>query len=62
MGFLNGLVNDMIKQSTGYDVRKVTRLGGGKNLMMLAGGAALAGGVASAMQQQGAGAAPTGGV
>ncbi|MEM1177859.1 MAG: DUF533 domain-containing protein [Acidobacteriota bacterium] len=55
MGLLSGLVNSMIKESTGYDARKITRLVGGKNLMMLAGGAALAGGVASAMQPAGGG-------
>ena len=42
MGFLSGLVNGMIKESTGYDVKKVTRLVGSKNLLMLGAGAALA--------------------
>ena len=51
MGFLNGLVNDMLKESTGYDVRKITRMVGGKNLLMLGAGAALAGGMASGFGQ-----------
>ncbi len=51
MGFLNGLVNDMLKESTGYDVRKITRMVGGKNLLMLGAGAALAGGMAGGFGQ-----------
>lgn len=60
MGFLERLVSDMIGESVGFDVRRVTRMvGGKKNLLLLAGGAALAGGVASALsQRRGASASP----
>ena len=52
MGFLDGLVNDMLKESTGYDVRKISRMVGGKNLLMLGAGAALAGGLAGGFGQE----------
>lgn len=57
MGFLNGLLGDMMRESTGYDLRKMRKLGkmvGKKNLLLLGAGAAVAGGVAasSAGQQQ----------
>lgn len=59
MGFLDGLLNDMVRESTGYDpkmlrklkknkkLKKVTRLVGKKNLLLLGAGAAVAGGVAA---------------
>lgn len=43
MGFLDRLVGDMLKESVGYDVGKITRMIGGKNLLLLGAGAALAG-------------------
>ena len=61
MGFLDRLVHDMLKESTGYDLRKVTRLVGGKNLLMLGAGAAVAGGAVAATQrgQQGPSTGPS---
>lgn len=51
MGFLDRLVGGMLKESVGYDVGKITRMIGGKNLLMLGAGAALAGGAASGFGQ-----------
>ena len=51
MGFLDGLVGDMLKESVGYDVGKITRMVGTKNLLLLGAGAALAGGAAAGFGQ-----------
>lgn len=57
MGLLDRLVSDLIKQSTGYNPRRIVRkIGGGKLLM--AGGAALAGALAMEKMNQGQKAGP----
>ncbi len=48
MRFLENLVSDMVKQSTGYNPRRVIRKIGGKNLLMAGAGAVLAGALANA--------------
>ena len=52
MGFLERMVCDMVKQSTGYNPRKLVRAVGGKNLLAGAVGAALAGGLISKLEGQ----------
>ena len=56
MRFLEKLVTDMVKESTGYNPRKLVRMVGGKNILAAEVGAALVGGAAAVMQQQKAGA------
>ncbi len=56
MRFLEKLVTDMVKESTGYNPRKLVRMVGGKNILAAGVGAALVGGAAAVMQQQKTGA------
>jgi len=55
MGFLDRLVSDVIKKSTGMNARPFVRAVGGKNMLLL-GGAAIAG--AFAVDKMGKGSAP----
>lgn len=57
MGFLDRMVSDLIKSSTGYNVRPLIRMIGAKRLLTL-GGAAVAGAALSDRMQQRDGAAP----
>ena len=52
MRFLENLVSDMIRESTGVNPKRVIRKIGGKNLLMMGASAALAGGLATALGQQ----------
>ncbi len=52
MGFLDRMVSDLIRKSTGFNARPFVRAVGGKNILLL-GGAAVAG-VLAAEQMQGA--------
>jgi uncharacterized membrane protein YebE (DUF533 family) len=59
MGFLDSLVSDLIRSSTGFNAKPFVRAVGGKNILLL-GGAAIAGAIASEKMrgQQQPGASP----
>ena len=58
MAFLDNLISDLIRNSTGFNARPFVRAVGGKNILLL-GGAAIAGGIAAErMRQQPAPGAP----
>ncbi len=57
MGFLDRMVSDLVKSSTGYNVRPLIRMLGAKRLLTL-GGAAVAGAALSDRMQQRDGASP----
>jgi uncharacterized membrane protein YebE (DUF533 family) len=58
MGFLDSLVSDLIRSSTGFNAKPFVRAVGGKNLLLL-GGAAIAGAIAAEkMRGQQPGATP----
>ena len=55
MGFLDRLVSDVIKQSTGFNARPFVRAVGGKNVLLLGGAAVAAALAADKMKGQGQG-------
>lgn len=58
MAFLDRLVSDLIRKSTGYNARPFVRAVGGKNLLLL-GGAAIAGAIAAEKARASGGAPST---
>ena len=52
MRFLENMVSDMVKQSTGINAKRVIRKIGGKNILLAGGAAVLAGTLASKSQGQ----------
>lgn len=52
MGFLDRMVSDLVKSSTGFNARPFVRAVGGKNLLLI-GGAAIAGALATEKMRQG---------
>lgn len=55
MRFLENMVSDMVKQSTGFNPKRVIRMIGGKNILMAGAGAVLAGTLAGAANSQSSG-------
>ncbi len=60
MGFLDGLVSDMVGNVAGVNPRRLVRMVGGKNILMMGAGAALGGGLAAALSKGQGGAAGQG--
>lgn len=61
MGFLDRMVSDLVKSSTGFNARPFVRAVGGKNLLLI-GGAALAGALAAEKMREGQPPQPAGSV
>ncbi|MCP4661707.1 MAG: tellurite resistance TerB family protein [bacterium] len=57
MGFLDGLVSDLVGDVAGVNPRRLVRMVGGKNILMMGAGAALGGGLAAALSKGQGGAA-----
>lgn len=53
MRFLERLVSDMVRESTGIDVRRATRIIGGRRLLKMGAGAAALGGLAHLLEKHG---------
>src|SRR3970040_105857 len=51
MAFLDNLISDLIRNSTGFNAKPFTRAVGGKNILLL-GGAAIAGAIAAEKMRQ----------